>query len=214
MNISDYYWSEEHQQLCQIVEIQHIFGQTYCRVWLPQQDAVVRLRADKLRSAQTISGYSPEQIRYIAAAAKIKDVLSEDILLAPMEASVIPLPHQIRALTRAMSSNTIRYLLADEVGLGKTIEAGLIIRELKLRGLAKRILIVAPKGLVTQWVSEMKTHFNEEFRIVLPEDLHSYRTTNPQNPWAAFPQAICPMDTVKPIDSRRGRSRRRRWSHF
>ena len=206
MNISDYYWSEEHQQLCQIVEIQHIFGQTYCRVWLPQQDAVVRLRADKLRSAQTISGYSPEQIRYIAAAAKIKDVLSEDILLAPMEASVIPLPHQIRALTRAMSSDTIRYLLADEVGLGKTIEAGLIIRELKLRGLAKRILIVAPKGLVTQWVSEMKTHFNEEFRIVLPEDLHSYRTTNPQNPWAAFPQAICPMDTVKPIDSRRGRS--------
>jgi ERCC4-related helicase len=206
MNIGDHYWSQEHQQLCQIVEIQHIFGQSYCRVWLPQQDAVVRLRADKLRSAQTISGYSPEQIRYIAAAAKIKDVLSEDILLAPMEASVIPLPHQIRALTRAMSGDTIRYLLADEVGLGKTIEAGLIIRELKLRGLAKRILIVAPKGLVTQWVSEMKTHFNEEFRIVLPEDLHSYRTTNPQNPWAAFPQAICPMDTVKPIDSRRGRS--------
>ena len=54
---------------------------------------------------------------------------------------------------------------AREVELSKTIEAGLIFRELKLRGLVKRVLVVAPKGLVTQWVQEMQTHFGEEFRL-------------------------------------------------
>ena len=90
--------------------------------------------------------------RYAVAAARIADALTQDLLLAPLEAGVIPLPHQLYALTRAMAEDQIRYLLADEVGLGKTIEAGLIFRELKIRGLVKRVLVVAPKGLVTQWV--------------------------------------------------------------
>ncbi|NMU24442.1 DEAD/DEAH box helicase family protein, partial [Vibrio parahaemolyticus] len=87
----------------------------------------------------------------------------EDILLAPVESNVIPLPHQLKALDKAMSRKQVRYLFADEVGLGKTIEAGLVMRELKLRGMAKRILVCAPKGLVSQWVSEMSTHFGESF---------------------------------------------------
>ena len=62
----------------------------------------------------------------------------------------------------------VRYLLADEVGLGKTIEAGLILRGLKLRGLVSRTLVIAPKGLVTQWVAEMQTHF--EARILVSTD--------------------------------------------
>ena len=77
------------------------------------------------------------------------DALTQDVLLAPIESSAIQLPHQIRALSREIFSDRIRYLLANEVGLGKTIEAGLIMRELKLRGLVAHTLIVAPKGLVT-----------------------------------------------------------------
>lgn len=106
-----------------------------------------------------------------------------------------------------MSSDRIRYLLADEVGLGKTIEAGLILRELKLRGLVRRILVVAPKGLVSQWVSEMRLHFNEEFHLVLPEDLKTLQRFAPRegvNPWTLFNQVVCPMDSVKPMDKRRG----------
>ena len=83
------------------------------------------------------------------------DALTQDVLLAPIESSVIPLPYQIRALSRAIAGNRARYLLADKVGLGKTIEAGLIMREFKLRGLVKRTLVIAPKGLVSQWVSEI-----------------------------------------------------------
>ena len=109
-----------------------------------------------------------------AAAAKVAEVLEGasstadgHVLLAPMESNVIPLPHQIHALSRAVSGDRVRYLLADEVGLGKTIEAGLIMRELKLRGLVRRILIVVPKGIASQWVVEMQTHFNEHFQLVL-----------------------------------------------
>jgi SNF2 family DNA or RNA helicase len=144
----------------------------------------------------------------VSAAARIADALERDTLVAPLEGSVIPLPHQLYALQRATSGDRIRYLLADEVGLGKTIEAGLIIRELKIRGLVKRVLVVAPAGLVLQWQSEMKTHFNEHFRLVLPESFPALRQAGATDPdanfWRMCDQAVCPFDSVKPIDLRRG----------
>jgi len=144
-------------------------------------------------------------LTYVAAAARVADALTQDLLLAPMTASVVPLPHQIRVLACAISSDRVRYLLADEVGLGKTIEAGLIMRELKLRGLVTRTLVVAPKGLVTQWVAEMRTHFGEDFRLLVPSDFSAYRhIAQSDNLWRSHPQVICSMDAVKPIDSRRG----------
>src|SRR5690606_32658120 len=136
-------------------------------------------------------------IAYVATAARVADALTQDVLLAPIEASVIPLPHQIRALSKAVSGDRVRYLLADEVGLGKTIEAGLIMRELKLRGLVKRTLVVAPKGLVTQWVAEMRTHFGEEFRLLLPSDFPVYRRVTGEDAlWRSYPQVVCAMDSV------------------
>ncbi|MGK5094694.1 helicase-related protein [Deltaproteobacteria bacterium TL4] len=182
---------------------------------------------------------SPEQeaqrIGYVAAAAKVAEVLeggsrtSEgSVLLAPMEANVIPLPHQLQVLSRAISGDRIRYLLADEVGLGKTIEAGLILRELKLRGLVQRTLVVVPKGLATQWVTEMQTHFKETFQLILGEDLSvlqklplressGYWTKNVDllqikgaaNPWTIFSQVIVTLDSIKPLDRRRGWSQER-----
>lgn len=204
-------WSEEHQQLCKIVETQTLWGNTFHRIWLPNQDTVVRVRADKLKPLADAEITTPASIVYIATAARIADALTQDVLLAPIESSVIPLPHQIKALSKAVSSNSVRYLLADEVGLGKTIEAGLIMQELKLRGMVQRILIVAPKGLVSQWVSEMHLHFNEKFQLILPEDLKSLQRLYPQenqssiqNSWTLFNQVVCPMDSVKPMDKRRG----------
>lgn len=204
-------WSEEHQQLCKIVETQTLWGNTFHRIWLPNQDTVVRVRADKLKPLSDAEITTSASIVYIATAARIADALTQDVLLAPIESSVIPLPHQIKALSKAVSSNSVRYLLADEVGLGKTIEAGLIMQELKLRGMVQRILIVAPKGLVSQWVSEMYLHFNEKFQLILPEDLKSLQRLYPQenqssiqNSWTLFNQVVCPMDSVKPMDKRRG----------
>ncbi|MCL4214479.1 MAG: DEAD/DEAH box helicase [Gemmatimonadales bacterium] len=77
------------------------------------------------------------------------------------------LPHQIRVaqqvLDRPMSG---RAILADEVGLGKTIEAGIILKELAVRGLARRILVLTPASLVNQWVEELRDKFFEEFTPV------------------------------------------------
>jgi len=140
---------------------------------------VVRIPASRLKSLESAGTGSPDDIAYVAAAARVADALTQDILLAPIESSVIPLPHQIRALSRAITNDRVRYLLADEVGLGKTIEAGLIMRELKLRGLVKRTLVIAPKGLVSQWVSEMRFHFGETFQLVLPEDIKTLKRIAP-----------------------------------
>lgn len=89
-------------------------------------------------------------------------------MVSPLTGNLIPLPHQLTALSEALLGDRIRFLLADEVGLGKTIEAGMIFKELKRRGLVKRVLVVAPKGLVLQWICEMKKHFGETFHLIIP----------------------------------------------
>src|SRR2546427_4895723 len=177
----NWFFSPDHGQLCRVIETQTLWGETLYRVWLPHQDTVVRVRADRLKPMQEAGTSSCDGIIYVAAAARVADALTHDVLLAPIGASVIPLPHQLQALSRAMANDRVRYLLADEVGLGKTIEAGLIMRELKLRGLVQRTLIVAPRGLVTQWVAEMHTHFGETFQLRAPIAFALYRRMAPVN---------------------------------
>src|SRR5271157_1041732 len=75
------------------------------------------------------------------------------------------MPHQITVAHSVVSSPRRRFLIADEVGLGKTIEAGLVIQVLLQRGLAKRVLIVPPAGLTVQWQEEMEEKFGLEFPI-------------------------------------------------
>ncbi len=200
----------ERGTVCRIVDIQTLWEEAVCRVWLPDRDIVMRVPAARLRPIHEAKIASSDQLAYVAAATRIGEALAQDVLLAPVVSSVIPLPHQIRALARAMAGDRVRYLLADEVGLGKTIEAGLIMRELKLRGLVQRTLVIAPKGLVRQWVAEMRTHFGEEFRLVIPGELGFPRDDSPDdNIWRRNAQVVCPMDAVKPLSSRRGWSKER-----
>ena len=220
-------WNQKQQQVCRLVDDQLLWGERIYRVWLPDQDAIVRVRANHLESLDDANArLTCSQLSYISAAARVADALTQDVLLAPIESSVIPLPHQIRALSRAIFNDRVRYLLADEVGLGKTIEAGLIMRELKLRGLVKRTIVVVPRGLVAQWVSEMRFHFNEEFHVILPDDLKTLRRVSPHispelvrhgsrhpdrfdssNPWRVFSQVVVPIDSFKPLEKRRGWSK-------
>ena len=206
--IGDWLWSEQHNQACRVLDIQQAWGVMTYRVWLPEPDRVLVLPASAVRSLGEAGRLSGDAIGYIAAAARVADALAEDVLLAPIGATVTPLPHQLRALARVMAGDNIRFLLADEVGLGKTIEAGLILRELKLRGLVRRALVIAPRGLVTQWVSEMQIHFGEEFRLLVPGEFSAYRRfSREENLWRLYDQVVCPLDSVKPIDGRRGWSR-------
>ena len=207
--VGDWCWHTRQAAPCRVVDRQEVWGETAYRVWLPARDAVVRARAADVSALAGIQT-SVEQILHAAAAAKLLDALEDNLLLAPIQSSVVPLPHQLYALNRALSRDRIRYLLADEVGLGKTIEAGLILRELKLRGLARRILVVAPKGLVRQWQAEMRLHFNEKLQFIEPAELAAFRqarsvTNNEEeNLWRVHDQVICSLDSVKPLEGRRG----------
>jgi superfamily II DNA or RNA helicase len=203
--IGEWCWHARHATPCRVVDREEIWGETAYRVWLPGKDAVVRARTRDLSPLDAVQP-TVDQILHTAAAAKLLDALEDNLLLAPIQSSVVPLPHQLYALNRAMSRNRIRYLLADEVGLGKTIEAGLILRELKLRGMAKRILVVAPKGLVRQWQGEMRLHFGEHFQFIEPTELSAFRQwrSDEENLWRLHDQVICSLDSVKPLEGRRG----------
>lgn len=205
--IGDWCWHTRQATPCRVVERLALWGEAAYRVWLPAKDAVLRARAAELAVLSSVRP-TVEQILHATAAAKLQDALEDNLLLAPIQSSVIPLPHQLYALNRAVGQDRIRYLLADEVGLGKTIEAGLVLRELKLRGRAKRILVVAPKGLVRQWQAEMRLHFGEPFHFVDPSSLAALRQwrgdSEEDNSWRMHDQVICALDSVKPLESRRG----------
>ena len=211
MRTGTWRWLGDRGEACKVVSGESTWGEETCLVWLPRSDAVVRIPACRLRDIETAIPSTTDHLAFAAAAARIADALEHDTLVAPLEASVIPLPHQLHALSRAMSGDRVRYLLADEVGLGKTIEAGLILREMKMRGLVSRTLVVAPAGLVTQWVSEMRTHFSEEFRLIIPGSFSVWREVTGagemDNLWRIHDQVVCPIDSVKPMEARRG------WSH-
>jgi ATP-dependent helicase HepA len=100
-------------------------------------------------------------------------------------------PHQVGVLHRVASTYPHRFLLCDEVGLGKTIEAGLIIKELKARGTANRILILTPSGIVSQWQFELKTKFNETFARYTKETIAYLQDHNPdENVWTLSDNVI------------------------
>ncbi len=113
---------------------------------------------------------------------------------------ILPLPHQLLAVDFVLSRLRPRALIADEVGLGKTIEAALIYEELKARGVVNRVIVIAPAGICRQWQSEMKQKFNEDFAIfdketvIALKQLHGTNT----NIWTLKNRIITSMDFVKP----------------
>jgi len=254
MNPGDWVWCDRRRELCRVLDVQGLWGERLCRVWFPLQDASEVVPAASLQPIDARI-LDRDHIAYVSLAARVVEGLCQGALVAHLGASVIPLPHQMHVLSRALSGDRIRYLLADEVGLGKAIEAGLIMRELKLRGLVRRTLVVAPRGLVTQWVAEMRTHFNEYFQLLQASDFktlsrlgsatcgvrsaqgdevrsakcdvrsassdesnptprpphspesHPAPRTSHQvlpNPYRLYDQVVVPMDSVKPMDARRG----------
>ena len=107
-------------------------------------------------------------------------------------ARVDPLPHQLEAVyDYFLKLPRIRFLLADDPGAGKTIMAGLLLKELKIRGLIKRILIVTPANLTFQWQREMKDRFRENFDIIRSDLL---RATYGSNPWQERNQVITSIE--------------------
>lgn len=118
-----------------------------------------------------------------------------DPLLAMNTSKVDPLPHQIEAVYGyVLQLPRIRFLIADDPGAGKTIMAGLIIKELKLRNLISRILIISPGHLKDQWRRELADRFEEKF---IPIDRGLLDAFYAENVWSRENQIIASMDFVK-----------------
>lgn len=116
------------------------------------------------------------------------------------------LPHQIFAAHRVVSSPRRRYLLADEVGLGKTIEAGMIWQALAQRGQARRTLVITPAGLTTQWQEEFQDKFGVTFEVFGRD----FWAVNPRI-WDLKATAIASIDTLKRKEHKRVLLENRKW---
>ena len=112
---------------------------------------------------------------------------------------VDPLPHQIQLVHRIMSSGNYNWLIADDVGLGKTIEVGLLLAALKRKGQARRVLIVSPAGLVRQWQDELSYKFAQEARIY-GRDF----TVNKPEHWKLYDQVIVSIESLSLAGCRAG----------
>jgi superfamily II DNA or RNA helicase len=111
---------------------------------------------------------------------------------------VDPLPHQLEAVyDYLLKAARVRFLLADDAGAGKTIMAGLLIRELELRGLVERILIVCPANLAFQWQRELKEKFDAKFLVMKGQDI---RDQFGVNQWIERSRVITSLDLAKRAD--------------
>src|ERR671924_935006 len=117
--------------------------------------------------------------RLVSEAYRIRLAYLFDPLLAVHTSLVDPLPHQITAVYGEMlTRQPLRFLLADDPGAGKTIMAGLLIKELLIRGDLRRCLIVCPGNLAEQWQDELSQKFNLPFEVITRESVESARSGN------------------------------------
>ncbi|MCS6905054.1 MAG: helicase-related protein [Bacteroidia bacterium] len=193
-------------QVVIILQKRILFGSEIAEIKIPSSNEILEVSITELEPLPASIHIAEISLRAIAAKTQAQ-LLSQE-LLAPTASNILPLPHQILVLEKVMGSWPIRFLLADEVGMGKTIEAGLVLKELKLRGKVKRILILVPKTAMVQWQQELKQHFNETFEIIPTELLAQtqklFSTSTNFNLFLYYPQAILSLDAIKPLDYRKG----------
>lgn len=120
-------------------------------------------------------------------------------LLSPFRSGITIEDYQLDPLVRAINMARVNLLIADDTGLGKTIETGLVIQELLIRHRARTVLIVAPASDLTNWQREMHEKFGLKFQIIDSEFIKNFRRERgiQANPWTAFPYLIASMDWIK-----------------
>ena len=149
-----------------------------------------------------ITGYDPnykldaflDAVRWGAASNADRKFLQ-----APFRSGITIEDYQLDPLVRAIDMARVNLLIADDVGLGKTIEAGLVIQELLIRHRARTVLVVCPASLQVKWQMEMQEKFGLEFRIVDTEYVRMLRRERglQTNPWTSYPRLITSMDWIK-----------------
>lgn len=149
------------------------------------------------------------KFKLAAEALRIRMAGRFDPMLAVHTSDLEPLPHQIQAVYGQLLDKTpLRFLLADDPGAGKTIMAGLYVKELMLRGDLERCLIVAPGGLVEQWQDELREKFGLHFELLTRELINAEPDGNP---FLRHPLLIARMDQLSRSDDLKDRLKRSDW---
>lgn len=164
----------------------------------PQVDLLLRERETSLEIVSAGQPWSfdgdGELLRLVSEAHRIRLAHLFDPLLAVHTSLVEPLPHQITAVySEMLTRQPLRFMLADDPGAGKTIMAGLLIRELLIRGDLQRCLIVCPGSLAVQWQDELFQKFHLPFEILTNDRLEAARTGNA---FAEMPLTIARLDKL------------------
>lgn len=179
-----------------------------CRVRLP--DGTLEEAVITETEAATLAGSAPiadtksplvnaDQVRLLVESARIRLAYAHDRQFAVSMSGIRTLPHQIEAVyVKMLPQPRLRFLLADDPGAGKTIMAGLLIKELKLRESIERVLILCPSPLTIQWQDEMLRWFGESFDIIFSAVDQQQLT----NPWQRSSQVIASIDYAKQDDVR------------
>jgi superfamily II DNA or RNA helicase len=143
----------------------------------------------------------PQRLAAFLDAVRWSAVASADttLLQAPFRSGVAVEDYQLEPVARAVEAPAVNLLLADDVGLGKTIEAGLVAQELLLRHRARRIMIVCPAGLTVKWRDEMAEKFGLDFVIVDSSQCATLRRTHGSaaNPFRAYPLIIVSLPWLR-----------------
>ena len=144
---------------------------------------------------------NPERLDAFLDAVRWGAVTSADAraLQAPFRSGIQIEDYQLEPVVRALNMPRTNLLIADDVGLGKTIEAGLVVQELMLRHRARSVIVVCPASLQIKWQEEMREKFGLEFRIVNRELLRNLRRSRGihVNPFSHFPRLIVSIDWLK-----------------
>ncbi|MEN6621691.1 MAG: DISARM system SNF2-like helicase DrmD [Smithella sp.] len=173
-------------------------GETLQVIWEIEPDARIN---EKVGLPEPTGFDSPKKFDAFLNAVRWGAISSADIrsLQAPFRSGITIEDYQLDPLVRAVQMPRANLLIADDVGLGKTIEAGLIVQELILRNRARTVLIVCPSSLQIQWRDQMRDKFGLEFRIVDSELMREIRRSRGlhTNPWSHFPRLITSIDFLK-----------------
>ncbi|UOQ88056.1 DISARM system SNF2-like helicase DrmD [Agromyces endophyticus] len=186
----------QHAITLQSVEEEH-YGHELTVIWeLEPGRSVVReqglpetIRPDRFDDPKTFAAYV-DALRWGALTSADPRTLQ-----APFRSSASVEAYQLEPLRRAIDAPRANMLLADDVGLGKTIEAGLVIQELLLRHRARSVIVVCPAGLVIKWQEELRDKFGLHFEIVNSDTMKSFRRTFGvhANPFKVYPRVIVSM---------------------
>ncbi|MFD5518157.1 DISARM system SNF2-like helicase DrmD [Streptomyces sp. NPDC127066] len=195
---------DEERRPATLVHLQSVadgrFGDTLSVIWEVEPGRRV-LPAGSLPDASTGAYDPPNRLAAFLDAVRWSAVASADAktLQAPFRSGVAVEPYQLEPVSRAVGAPRVNLLLADDVGLGKTIEAGLVVQELMLRGRARRTMVVCPAGLTLKWRDEMAEKFGLEFTIVDSEHCARLRRTHgtAANPFRVHPLTIVSLPWLR-----------------